>query len=322
MEIPKRAYSANLTDYQFRLLALMCHLAGAKGGFKTSVAELGTRTDKKSDKTVRVALKALEEAGLITKTRTRRANGKWGVDKYEIVVENYRWSDSPAVVDYRTSHDYSSSSNTVSKSLVPNKSTSNKYFETEGFTKEVEVPMRKYEDDGDNLAGFGLVEPKDPPQPNIRKSDPKTRGRRPQHEWTPMDVAAEFSFQVGRKYPLLPGTVSVKQLSGALAKFRKQYGTTALIELELLRLFMADERNFRGIGDEAPHLYKIYLASFRTNMNRARENLGLGKLTLKEEPVVKIGTLTASDGRVFQNSLSGRAQLERHEKRLKEKANG
>ena len=72
MEIPKRAYSANLTDYQFRLLALMCHLAGAKGGFKTSVAELGTRTDKKSDKTVRVALKALEEAGLITKTRTRR----------------------------------------------------------------------------------------------------------------------------------------------------------------------------------------------------------------------------------------------------------
>ena len=321
MEIPQRAYSLPITDYQFRLLAVMCHLSGSKGGFKTSVAELGRRTNKTSDKTVRTALKALEEAGLIAKTRTRRANGKWGVDKYEIVDENYRWSAQPAVENYRTSHDYSSSSNTVNKSLVPNKSTSNKYFETEGFTKEIKVPMKNY-DDGEDLAGFGLVEPKDAVQPKIRKSDPKTRGRRPEHEWTPMDVAAEFSFLVGRKYPLLPGTVNVKQLSGALARFRKQYGTTPLIELELLKMFMADERNFRGIGDEAPHLYKLYLASFRTNMNRARENLGLGKLTLKEEPVVKIGTLTASDGRVFQNSLSGRAQLERHEKRLKEKSNG
>jgi len=33
-------------------------------------------------------------------------------------------------------------------------------------------------------------------------------------------------------------------------------------------------------------------------------------------------TLTASDGRTFQNSLSGRAQLARHEKRLKENVNG
>jgi hypothetical protein len=104
-----------------------------------------------------------------------------------------------------------------------------KDFESEIQLKEIQVPMRKYEDDGDNLAGFGLVEPKDAPQPKIRKSDPKTRGRRPEHEWTPMDVAAEFSFQVGRKYPLLPGTVSVKTLSGALAKFRKQYETNALI---------------------------------------------------------------------------------------------
>ena len=186
-----------------------------------------------------------------------------------------------------------------------------------GSTKEVKVPMRKYQDDGDDLAGFGLVEERDAPQPNIRKSDPRTRGKRPEHEWSPMDVAAEFSFRVGRKFPLLPGTVNVKQLSGALAKFRKQYGTTPLIELELLRLFMADENNFRDVGDEAPLLYKRYLASFGKRINQARENLGLGKISASIDTVVKMGTLTASDGRVFQNSLSGRAQLQRHEERLK-----
>ena len=73
-----------------------------------------------------------------------------------------------------------------------------------GSTKEVKIFMRKYEDDGEDLAGFGLVENRDAPQPKIRKSDPKTRGKRPEHEWSPMDVAAEFSFRVGRKYPLLP----------------------------------------------------------------------------------------------------------------------
>ena len=226
---------------------------------------------------------------------------------------------------FRTSHDYMTNSRISHpsyKPLVPNSQIANsnklKESETKGFTKEIKVPMRKWEDDADSLAGFGLVEPKDAPKPTIRKSDPKTRGKRPEHEWTAMDVAAEFSYQVGRKYPLLPGTVSVKQLSGALRKFRTQYETTPLIELELLRLFMGDERNFKDIGDEAPLLYKKYLASFGTKMNQARENLGLNKVTAKMETTKASDRLVASDGRTFQNSLSGRAQLERHEKRLKE----
>ena len=318
MRIPAEAYNADLTDYQFRLLATICHLQGSGGRFKTSVAELGRQTGKTSDRTVRTALKALEEAGFLSRTQSKRANGFKGMDWYE-VVENYRTEDKNyRTVNYRTSHGYKSRSQIVDKPLVPNSQDSYKLkdIEEKDFLKEIKVPMRKWEDDGEDLAGFGLVEPKDVPQPRIRKSDPKTRGKRPEHEWTPMDVAAEFSFQVGRKYPLLPGTVSVKSLSGALSKFRNQYNTTALIELELLRLFMADERNFEQIGDEAPFLYKKYLASFGKKMNQARENLGLTKVNAPVETSVKIGTLTASDGRVFQNSLSGRAQLERHEKRL------
>jgi len=318
VRIPAEAYSANLTDYQFRLLATICHLQGSGGRFKTSVAELGRQTGKSSDKTVRTALKALESAGFITRSQSKRANGFKGMDWYE-VVENYRTEDKNyRTVNYRTSHDYRSRSQIVDKPLVPNSQDSYKLkdIEEKDFLKEIKVPMRKWEDDGEDLAGFGLVEPKEAKQPRIRKSDPKTRGKRPEHEWTPMDVAAEFSYQVGRLYPLLPGTVNVKSLSGALAKFRGQYNTTALIELELLRLFMADERNFEQIGDEAPFLYKKYLASFGKKMNQARENLGLTKVNAPVETSVKIGTLTASDGRVFQNSLSGRAQLERYEKRL------
>jgi len=319
--LPPEAFTADISDFEFRLLAVLCRLAGPGGLLQASTAELCAETGKKSDKTVRSALQGLEKAGLIYTEATRRANGYQG--KKRILVKNYHPVENVTVKNYRTSHDYvtnSRNSHPSYKPLVPNDQIANsnklKESETEGFTKEIKVPMRKWEDDGDNLAGFGLVEPKDAPQPKVRKSDPKTRGKRPEHEWTAMDVAAEFSYQVGRKYPLLPGTVSVKQLSGALRSFRVKYGTTPLVELELLRLFMADERNFKDIGDEAPLLYKKYLASFGTKMNQARENLGLNKVMAKVETGTASGTISASDGRVFQNTLAGRAQLERHEKRL------
>ena len=321
--LPPEAFTADINDFQFRLLAILCRLAGPGGLVQASVAELCAESGKSSDKTVRSALKGLEKAELIATESTRRANGYQG--KKIILVKNYRTVDNQPVKNYRTSPDYVTNSyisHPSYKPLVPNSQIANsnklKESETKGFTKEIKVPMRKWEDDGDSLAGFGLVEPKDAPKPTIRKSDPKTRGKRPEHEWTAMDVAAEFSYQVGRKYPLLPGTVSVKQLSGALRKFRTQYETTPLIELELLRLFMGDERNFKDIGDEAPLLYKKYLSSFGTKMNQARENLGLNKVTAKIETNKASDRLTSSDGRTFQNSLSGRAQLERHEKRLKE----
>lgn len=327
MYIPLEAYSAKITDFQFRLFAILCRFAGPGGLVETTVAQLCVETGKASDKTVRSALKGLEGVGLIATQTSKRANGYQG--KKKILVKNYQHVDEKLVKNYRTSHDYVTNSHPsylATRPLVPNSHSSKasyklKESETEGFTKEIKVPMRNYADDSEDLVGFGLIEPKDAPQPKVRKSDPKTRGKRPEHEWTAMDVAAEFSYQVGKKYPLLPGTVSVKSLSGALRKFRSQYGTTPLIELELLRLFMQDERNFKDIGDEAPHLYKKYLASFGTKMNQARENLGLNKVTARIETTPASGTLIASDGRVFQNSLSGRAQLERHEKRLKGKEN-
>lgn len=317
--MPSEAFYADLTDYQFRLLATICHLTGSRGPLKASARELAVSTGNVHPKTVRRALQALERKGLICRQNSKKGGG--------LQSSSLIWVGDANV---HPTHGYVTNgylSHPAIRPLVPNNHNSQdsnklKEFETEGFTKEIKVRMRKWEDDGETLAGFGLVEPKDAPQPKIRKSDPKTRGKRPEHEWTPMDVAAEFSFQVGRKYPLLPGTVNVKSLSGALAKFRKQYDTTALVELELLRLFMADETNFKSIGDEAPFLYKKFLSSFGTKMNQARENLGLKNINAKIAKTETSDTLTASDGRVFQNSLSGRVQLERYEKRLKENKNG
>lgn len=322
MHIPEGAFSAPLTDYQFRLLVVLCHLAGSEGVVKASVERLCSETGKVHNKTVRRALKALEGQGFVSRIRTKRANGYRGVDIYRL--NSYRTLEFPnpknlGDSNVHASHDYRSRSQSTIKPLVPNSQDSNKLKDFVAHTaplKEIKVLMKGF-DDGEDLAGFGLIEPRDVPKQKLSKRDPKTRGKRPEHEWTAMDVAAEFSYRVGRKYPLLPGTVNVKALSGALAKFRKQYGTTPLIELELLRLFMADESNFKQIGDEAPHLYRLYLASFGKKMNQARENLGLGKVAPIKEPMVKIGTLVASDGSEFQNSLSGRAQLERYEKKLR-----
>jgi hypothetical protein len=318
--MPPEAYSANLTDFQFRLLATICHLAGSEGRLETTNTVLGTQTGNVTEKTVRRGLLALEEAGFIKRSKTKRANGYRGKDVLDITSPSGpAEAQEIGASNVHTSRGYKLRSHIANKPLVPNSQDSNQLKDIRNVTvsmKEIKVPMRRYEDDSDNLAGFGLVEERDAPQTRVRKSDPKTRGKRPEHEWTPMDVAAEFSYRVGKRYPLLPGTVNVRQLSGALSKFRKQYNTTALIELELLRLFLADERNFEQIGDEAPFLYKKYLASFGKKMNQARENLGLTKVNAPVDTSVKTGTLTASDGRVFQNSLSGRAQLERYEKRI------
>ena len=92
---------------------------------------------------------------------------------------------------------------------------------------------------------------------------------------------------------------------------RTKNQTTALVELELLKMFVADDNNFKNIGNEAPHLYKVYLAMFRTHMNKARQNLGLnllGDMSQQDTPENQ-EVLYASDG-------TGRNALERYEKKL------
>jgi Fe2+ or Zn2+ uptake regulation protein len=73
--MPSEAYSANLTDYQFRLLAVLCHLTGSRGSLRISAGELCVPTGNVHVKTVRRGLKALEEAGFIS--RVNDEEGGW-----------------------------------------------------------------------------------------------------------------------------------------------------------------------------------------------------------------------------------------------------
>jgi hypothetical protein len=78
-------------------------------------------------------------------------------------------------------------------------------------------------------------------------------------------------------------------------------------------MFMADDNNFRDVGDKAPFLYKRYLAMFRTHMNKAISNTGTIVVSQDEEVET---VLYASDGREFDNTIVGRKALERHEARI------
>jgi DNA-binding transcriptional ArsR family regulator len=326
--IPAEAYTADISDYEFRLYAVLCHTAGQEGVVEASVAHLGTLTRGASDKTVRRALKALEAAGLVETARTRSTGGKWGITKYVLpAVKNDRRStpqppvknDRTEVVDSKLEAAVELTSSDLLPSLsrqVSNGGTTYPYGQSPCPIRR--VVLKKFDDGDDNIGGFGLLEPKPLPEIKIRKSDPKTRGRRPQHEWTPLDVAAEFQFRVGKRFYWLPGTLNIRSLAGALSKNRSQYGVTALIELELLDMFMADERNFLNVGNEAPDLYKSFLRMFKTKMNQARENIGLKPLSAVEV-VESAPMLVASDGQTFDNSAAGRSMLEKYERRI---ANG
>jgi hypothetical protein len=99
----------------------------------------------------------LEEAGFIRRTKTKRANGYRGKDVLDITsptgpVEAQKdWASN-----VRTSHDYSYNSHIANKPLVPNSQDSNKLKDSESkgiLMKEIKIPMRKWEDDGEDLAG-------------------------------------------------------------------------------------------------------------------------------------------------------------------------
>lgn len=341
------AATSGLSSKEFHLLAILALKEGGTRRFKASIAEIQELGRVSSERTCRRLLKALEGQGWISRERTKAAGGLRGVDTYIVVTPNGRTVDE---VGAKIGHTVEAKTTKLSKSgrtthgnvtdcppttdyLLPvvveansNKKNTTCSLPAEGVSsvkKEKnqvsrKESMRRDYDDGEDLAGVGSTEP-DEVQPQIKKNDPKTRGRRPNSEWTPGDVAAEFSFLVGKKYPWLPGTVNVYKLSRVLAKYRKDYQTSALIELELLRLFMANDRNFKDVGSEAPYLYKKFLASFRTNMGQARSSLGLPNLsaTLPATERKQPDRIRTSDGKEYDNSMSGRMAAKKHEERIR-----
>lgn len=97
-----------------------------------------------------------------------------------------------------------------------------------------------------------------------------------------------------------------------------------MIELEILRLFLGDERNHKDAEQKPDILYKRYLKMFQTHMSEALKNLGMPSMReLGEADVVREKVeeyVYASDGRSFDNSIPGRRRLQKYEEKLQANA--
>jgi hypothetical protein len=323
---------------EFRTLVALCHLAASDGSVEVSLEELGILTHS-SRESLRRALRGLEDQKFIRTGRTRRNLGKLSTNKYVLCHKNEAWLAHPSHKNEASTHDQvvprGISSITTSSNNDNNYSNCNESITSpngEVSFKEIVVSKSKRwvpagEDTSgdDELVGVGLFPDEQPTAKSTLSTDkrnPKTRGRRPESEWTPNDVASEFSFMLGRKFPLLPGLVNVRNLGGALARQRKDYKITAVIEMELMRMFFDDPRNLRDAEKTPHHLFKRYLRMFTTHLDEALHNVGLPPRSTLDMPDTVSAMVDeyiyASDGRKFDNSMPGRAALQRYERKLKQ----
>jgi DNA-binding transcriptional ArsR family regulator len=339
----------SLEPAEARTLLALRHLASPQRLVEATAEELGVLTGY-SPATLRRALRGLEERGLVLTTRTKKGFGKFSANRYTLVEPSLTHERSeaepsltdggveslPSLTDERSTH-----GQVVSMTTINTKDSHTMYNYKDSHMrknkyKEVLVGAERWKPKGedtsgdDEIGGFGLFEDERPAvvkhKLSTDKRDPKTRGRRPQEEWTAADVSVEFSYQLARKYPYLPGTFQTSPLRGALAKNRKQYGITPLIELEVLRLFLGDERNHKDAEQKPDMLYKRYLKMFQTHMGDALKNLGMPSMReladadLTHEKIDEF--VYSSDGRAFDNSIPGRRMMQKYEEKLKSNAQG
>jgi len=170
--------------------------------------------------------------------------------------------------------------------------------------------------DDDDLAGVGLIQDKPVQTKKPSKREPKTRHSRPIEEWTPADIATEFSYRVYQALPGIPGVVNTRSLWGALAKNRKTFGVTAVLEYELLEKYFGDERNLLSLKQAPAYAHAKFLTFITNNIQSVASDLGVEDQP-ENTPVVETSNkyVYASDGKRFDNSMPGRLALKQYEQR-------
>ena len=196
-------------------------------------------------------------------------------------------------------------------------------------TKEEEkrksfILVNKWMDD-EPVGGFGLFDDEIAAKtagPKPSKRNPKTRHQRPKEEWTSADVASEFSSRVYQAIPGVPNLVNTEKVRGALAKMRKQFDSNALIELEIMKIFFEDPWLKSNGQDNPQFIAGRFLKMFTQHYDQALRNLGLPPRETPTDQDVTVDVaefVYASDGRRFDNSMPGRAALDRYEDKLRRK---
>lgn len=313
----------SLTPAELRLLLALRHLQNRWHEVNASMDELTTLTGY-SRTTLWRAHAGLEAAGFIEATRTKRNFGFYAKNRYVLKSGSV---DETSLVS-ACSTDETSTDNIDIQIITTTSTFSNKSIEaintscllgaagTEEGKKENMV--NRWSEDDDNVGGFGLLEgevPSTQKQKPMSKRDPKTRHMRPQDEWTAADVASEFSFRVYSKIRGIPGLVNTASLRGALAGNRSKFGITAVIEMEVMERFFADERNLNTIRKFPTSAVGMFLRAITTNVQQVVEDLGMEDAPVVDETPVA-SYVYASDGKAFDNSMPGRKSLERYEEKL------
>jgi DNA-binding transcriptional ArsR family regulator len=321
----------SLSANEARTLLALRHLSDRDGKIVATMEELGILT-KYSRETLRVAVRSLEDRGLITTRRTKRNLGKLYKNEYQLIPENLASEDekqenlaSPAEVFAQkflastAGTDDIGIPSTNSKSIVLNTTYLIPSEAREEKFKEVKL-VNKWQDDGDDIVGFGLldgeVQASLKPVP-VSKRNPKTRWQRPQDDWTPADVATEFSYRMYQKINNAPAMINTAELRGALAAYRKRYNTNATIEMSVMERFFGDARIW-GQAKKAPHFaHKIFLRLITTETADVMDEFGMEDEALSQTPTTHQKYVYASDGTRFNNSVPGRANLARYEEEKK-----
>jgi hypothetical protein len=311
------------------------------------------RFAQSSEESIRRSLRKLEQAELVVTTRTKRNLGRLHKNKYELVSPSHKNVDetsfdhenmeaavhknvdeNPAihknevgVIHKNVGSTAGTSSTSSSGKDIVNKTTSYLFGAKAPMVikkENIKVVNRWQGDDDDSVGGFGLFDNEAAQKvkgPKISKNNPQTRADRPHSEWTTVDVATEFVAKVRARMPVMPLQLSVKNIAGALARQRKNEDVNPLIELEIMEMFFEDSW-IDNEGRKNPHwIIGRFLKAFSINFEQALKNLSMDArqtpAELADNSTPTDDFVYASDGRRFDNSMPGRASMERYEDKLR-----
>ena len=328
MEIPVEIFDKDLKRSELKVIRAMYQASNGRGVVESSMDELCESTGYHRD-TVRVSLRALEGLGLVITSRKKRNYGKYHRNVYQLtVVPEYvsPCRKNPALEDLEDQspcrkNPASTASNVASKLISNSSFVNTSYLQKVRTRAHQGKEMKMWKDEDDSIGGVGLfeeeVQEKFAPK-KMSKRDPRTRRQRPDYEWTTRDTAAEFSDRLRKHFPELPPLVNTRNLGAVLAKYRKELGTNALVELELIDMFFADEKNLSYVARVPAKAMGAFLTLFKSRLDDALDRLSMRTTQRGDANQVDRDSsfIYSSDGIKFENNLVGRKALELHEERL------
>lgn len=314
----------SLSPNEMRTLLALRHLADINDKAKVTMEELGLLTGY-SRESLRLAMRGLEERNLVTTNRTKRNLGKLYKNEYQLLPENWENPEilaSTEVEETKTTvvnfqENLASTDDTAI--LVNNLDTKDKkdyVFFIAAEPHREEKMVNRWNDD-DDIGGFGLLDGEVPASQKkgpVARNNPRSRHQRPQDQWTTYDIASELAMGLYDRIRGVPGLINVRKLGPILGKYRKDYGTNALIELEVMEMMFNDPKLLSKVKNDPANAWRFYLSMLTQHGKKAQDNLNIEETF---DNASNTSYVYASDGKKFDNSMPGRAALGRYEDKLK-----